>query len=110
MADWCAKERKESRGLAGRVADRHRPTLAAPETLDDRCLGERDELLARKYAAGLQPHEAARLAEIDRLLELGEIRMAELIDARGDERLARIDAGLDRVEKAIHDLQVLNPR
>lgn len=80
----------------------------APEDSGFLCLDERDELLTKKYAAGLQPHEAARLAEIDQLLEREEIRKADLIDAPGDERLARIDAGLDRVEKAIHALQALN--
>ena len=80
----------------------------APEILDNRCLDERDELLAKKYAAGLQPHEAAGLAEIDQLLEREEIRKANLIDAQSDQRLARIDEGLDKVEKIIRELQSLS--
>jgi len=84
--------------------------FVVPEDIEGRRLDERDELLAKKYAAGLQPDEVVRLAEIDQLLERDEIKKAELIDAKDDERLARIDAGLDRVEKAIHDLQALNLR
>jgi RNA polymerase sigma factor (sigma-70 family) len=78
------------------------------EDRDEHCLDERDNLLARKYTVGLEPHGEKRLAEIDRLLEREEARKAELIDAEGDQRLARIDEGLDRVERAIRDLQALN--
>jgi len=81
-----------------------------PEDLIDRCLDERDELLARKYSVGLEPEDDRRLAEIDRLLVKEEIRKADLIAAQGDERLARIDAGLDRIESAIRDLQALSLR
>jgi hypothetical protein len=56
---------------------------------------------------GLASKEAARLANIDQLLEQDETRQADLIDAHEDERLARIDAGLARVEKAIQELRAL---
>ncbi len=69
------------------------------------CLEERASLVLKKYDTGLEPHEITRLAEIDELLEREELKKADLLDALGDERLARINSGLDRVEQAIRELQ-----
>ena len=68
-------------------------------------LQERFELIAKKYAGGLQPHEAKRLAEIEDYLDGEDRAKAELIEARGNARMSRIDATLARVESAIRDLQ-----
>ena len=69
-------------------------------------LQERFELISKKYSGGLQPHEERRLAEIEHFLDSQDLAKADLVDARGRERMDRIDATLDRAEKAIRDLQV----
>ena len=74
-------------------------------TISESCIEERTSLILKKCAIGLKPHEATRLAEIDELLEREELKKADLLDALGDERLVRINSGLDRVEQAIRELQ-----
>jgi len=74
-----------------------------------RALTERADLVIKKYAAGLTRGEGDRLLEIEKEFESEELMKADLIDDQvHDERIARIDAGLDRVEKAIRDLEGLN--
>ena len=73
--------------------------------VSESCIEERSSLILKNYATGLEPHEATRLAEIDEQLEREELKKADLLDALGDERLARINSGLDRVEQAIRELQ-----
>ena len=73
--------------------------------MSESCLEERASLVLKKYAIGLEPHEITRLTEIDEQLEREELKKADLLDALGDERLARINSGLDRVEQAIRELQ-----
>ena len=74
---------------------------------DDSYLHERYELIAKKYAAGLGPQETKRLTEIEEYLDGQDVEKADLIDIRRGEQMGRIDAALDRVEKAIRDLQTL---
>jgi hypothetical protein len=51
--------------------------------------------------------ETKRLAEIEDYLDGQDVEKADLIDIRRREQMGRIDATLDRVEKAIRDLQAL---
>ncbi len=81
------------------------PQQARNPIADDSNLQERFELLSKKYAGGLEPHETKRLAEIEEYLDKQDVAQADFVDARGRERMRHIDATLDRVEKAIRDLQ-----
>ena len=86
------------------------PQPARNPLTDDSILRERFELISKKYsAAGLEPQETRRLAEIEEYLDLQDIQTADSIDARSNERMARINATLDRVESAIPDLQAIKP-
>jgi hypothetical protein len=81
------------------------PQPARSPLAADPHLQERVELITRKYAGGLRPHESQRLTEIEDYLDSQDIAKADLISARGGERMARIDEMLDRVESAIQDLK-----
>jgi hypothetical protein len=81
------------------------PQPARSPMAADPHLPERVELITKKYAGGLQPHESECLAEIEDYLDSQDIAKADLISARGGERMPRIDTMLDRVESAIRDLK-----
>ena len=68
---------------------------------DDPHLQERFELLTKKYSVGLEMHEATRLVQIEELLDQQDFALADQMEAQGNERMKRIDAMLDRVERAI---------
>jgi hypothetical protein len=74
---------------------------------DDIYLRERFELISKKYAGGLDQQQTTRLAEIEDYLDRQDLEKADMIDVRGQERMGRIAATLDRVERAILDLQTL---
>ncbi len=82
-----------------------RSRIADPLAIDVR-LQERFELLNKKYSAGLEPHEVRRLAEIEEQLDRQDYAKAdETATTPSHERMARIDAALDRIEGAIRDLK-----
>ncbi len=83
------------------------PQPARDPLADDFYLHERSELITKKYAAGLNPHEAQRLAEIEEYLDRHDSEKADWIDVRCQERMGRINANLDRVERAIQNLKAL---
>lgn len=85
------------------------PQPARNPIADNSNLDERFELISKKYTHGLDPQQTLRLAEIEEYLDLQDCQTADSIEARSHERMGRINTTLDRVEKAIRDLQEIKP-